>query len=129
MACEDFKALAKRTAADILRNKAFNMAKDPNYDGYQRRLASMVHTFFNKKTEGSVVTKLEIKSAIKSIPQNEQLAEELPKPIIKKFKKTKVYSAFKDIIWAADLADIQLISKFNKGFEFLFSVIDISLER
>ena len=65
------------------------------------------------------------KYAIKSIPQNEQLAEELHKPIITKFKKRKVCSAFKDNIWAADLADMQLISKFNKGFRFLLCVIDI----
>ena len=64
-------------------------------------------------------------SGIKSIPQNEQLAEELHKPIIRKFKKRKVYSAFKDNIWGADLGDMQLISKFNKGFRFLLCVIDI----
>ena len=45
-------------------------------------------------------------------------------PLSKNLKK-KVYSAFKDNIWAADLADIQLISKFNKGFRFLSRVIDI----
>ena len=54
-----------------------------------------------------------------------QLAEELHKPIIRKFKKRKVYSGFKDNIWGADLADMQLISKFNKGFRFLLCVIDI----
>ena len=59
------------------------------------------------------------------MPQNEQLAEELHKPIIKKFKKRKVYSSFKDNIWVTDLADMQLISKFNKGFRFLLCVIDI----
>ena len=58
-------------------------------------------------------------------PQNEQLAEELRKPIIRKFKRREVYSAFTDNIWAADLADMQLISKFNKGFRFLLCVIDI----
>ena len=52
--------------------------------------------------------------ANKSIPQNEQLAEELHKPIIRKFKRREVYSEFKDHIWAADLADMQLISQFNK---------------
>ena len=57
--------------------------------------------------------------------QNQQLAEELHKPIIKKFKKTKVYSAFKDNIWSADLADMQLISKLNKGSRFLLCFIDI----
>ena len=51
--------------------------------------------------------------------QDEQLAEELHKPIINKFQKRKVYSAFKDNIWGADLADMQLISKFNIGFIFI----------
>ena len=54
-----------------------------------------------------------------------QLAKELHKPIIRKFKKRKVYSGFRDNIWGADLADMQLISKFNKVFRFLLCVIDI----
>ena len=54
----------------------------------------MVYKFFDKKTKGSGVT----------APQNEQLAEELHKPIITKFKKRKVYSGLKDNIWGADLA-------------------------
>ena len=121
MAYGDFKDLKKRTAADkVLRDKAFNIAKNPKYDGYQRRLASLVYKFFDKKTKGNGVT-----LANKSIPQNEQLAEELHKPIIQKFNKRKVYATFKDNIWAADLADMQLISKFNKGFRFLLCVIDI----
>ena len=50
----NFKDLAKRTATDkFLRDKAFNIAKDPRYDGYQRGLASMVYKFFEKKTAGS----------------------------------------------------------------------------
>ena len=116
MAYGDFKELARRTAANkVLRDKAFNIAKNPKYDGYQRGLASMVYKSFDKKTSDS---------GIKSIPQNEQLAEELHKPIIRKFKKIKVHSSFKDNIWGADLADMQLISKFNKGFRFLLCVID-----
>ena len=92
MAYGDFKDLAKRTAADkVLKNKAFNIAKDPKYDGYQRGLAFMVYKFFDKKTKGSGVTTLANKSAIKSIPRNEQLADELHKPIIGKFKKRRVY--------------------------------------
>ena len=77
----------------------------------------MVYKFFDKKTKGSGV----------NIPLefNEQLAKELHKPIIRKFKKRKVYSGFKDNIWGADLADMQLISKFDKGFRFLLCVIDI----
>ena len=65
----DFKGLAKRAAADkVLRDKAFNIAKDLKCDGYQRGLASMVYKFFDKNTAGS---------GIKSMPQNEELAEEL----------------------------------------------------
>ena len=91
MAYRDFKDLAKRTAADkVLRNKTFNIAKDPKYDGYQRGLASIFYKFFNKNTPGS---------DIKSMAQNEKLDEELRKPIIRKFKKGKVYSTFKDNIW------------------------------
>ena len=121
MAHGDFKDLKRRTAADnVLRDKALNIAKNPKYDGYQRGLSSMVYKFLDKKTKGSGVT-----LANKSIPQNEQLAEELHKPIIRKFKRREVHSAFKDHIWAADLADMQLISKFNKGFRFLLCVIDI----
>ena len=71
MAYGDFKDLTERTAADkVLKNKAFNIAKDPKYDGYQRELASMVYKFFDKKTKGSGVTTLANKSTIKSIPQN-----------------------------------------------------------
>ena len=54
-----------------------------------------------------------------------KLAEELHKPIIRNFKKGTVYSEFKGNIWAAYLADMQLISKLNKGFRFLLCVIDI----
>ena len=61
----------------------------------------------------------------KNIPQNQQLAEEIHKPIIRKFKKRKVYSACKDNIWAADLADMQLVSGYNKRIRFLLCVLDI----
>ena len=120
MAYGDFKDLAKRTASDkVLRDKAFNIAKNPKYDGYQRGLASMVYKFFDKKsTSGSGVANNEIK-------QNLQLAEELHKPIIRNFTKRTVYSGFKDIIWGADLADMQSVRKFNKGTRFLLCVIDI----
>ena len=107
----DGKDLTKRTTANkVLRDKAFHIAKDPKYDGYQRGLASIVYNFFGKKLKVS---------SIKSVSQNQQLAEELHKPIIRKFKKRKVDSAFKDNIWDADLADMQLISKYNKKVRFL----------
>ena len=54
-----------------------------------------------------------------------QLAKELHKPMTKRFKKRKVYSGFRDNIWAADLADMQSISNFDKGFRFLLCVIDV----
>ena len=54
MAYGDFKDLARRTASDkILPDKAFNIVKNPKYDGYQRVLASMVYETFDKKTSGS----------------------------------------------------------------------------
>ena len=56
---------------------------------------------------------------------SEILAEELHKPIIKNFKRRKVYSSFKDNIWGVDLADMTLISKFNKGIKYLLCVIDL----
>ena len=56
---------------------------------------------------------------------NEKSAEELHKPINKKFWKKTIFSGLKDNIWGADLADIQLLSRFNKGSKFLLCVIDI----
>ena len=116
-AYSDSKDLTKRTVADkILKNRVFDIAKDPKYDGYQRGLASMVYKFFDSKVSGSG-TKLRL--------ENEQLANELHEPIIRKFEKRKVYSTFKDNIWGVDLADMQLLSKYNKGIRFLLCVIDI----
>ena len=56
---------------------------------------------------------------------DKELVEELHKPSIKKIKKRKVQSPFTDNIWGVDLADMQLISKFNKGICFLLCVFDI----
>ena len=82
----DSKDLTKRTTTGkFLRNKAFNIAKDLKYDGYQRVLNSMVYKLFDKKSKGSGVTTLANKSAIKPVSQNQQLAEELHKSIIRKF--------------------------------------------
>ena len=88
MAYGDFKNLKIRTQSDkVLKNKAFSIASNPKYDGYQRGLASMVYKFFEKKSKGAG-----IKNKIK---ENQQL----------------VYSSLKDDIWGVDLADMQLISK------------------
>ena len=72
----------------VLRDKAFKIVIDPKYDGYQRGLASMVYKFFDKKSSGSGITN----------EPNYQLADELHKPIIRKLKKRKVYSSFRDNI-------------------------------
>ena len=99
------------------------MAKDPKYDGYQRGLASMVYKFFDSKVASP--DKKSVGSGAKLTPQNEQLAEQLHKPIIRKFEKRKLHAAFKDNIWGVDLADMQLLSKYNKGIRFLLCAIDI----
>ena len=85
-AYSDSKDLTNRTIADKnLKNRAFDIAKDPKYDGYQRGLASMVYKFFDSKVSGS---------GAKLIPENEQLANELHKLIIRKFEKRKKKSIF-----------------------------------
>ena len=104
--------MIKRTQSDkVLRDKAFKIASNPKHDG----LDSMVCKFFDKNSKGR---------SIKSMP-NQQLADELHEPIIRKIKKRRVYLSFKDNIWGVDLADLQLISKYNKGIRFLLCVIDI----
>ena len=112
-----------------MRNKAFNIAKDLKYNRYQRGLTSKVYKFLDKKsasladkaTKGSGVTTLTNKSS----SQNQQLAEELHKPIIRKFKKEKCSQRLKIIFGGGDLADMQLISRYIKGIRFLLCVIDI----
>ena len=116
MAYGHFKDLERRTQSDkVLRDKGFKVASNPKYDGYQRGLASMVYKFFDKKSKGSGI----------SNEPDYQLAEELHKPIIKKSKKRKVYSSFRDNIWGIDLADMQSLSKYNKGIKYLLCGIDL----
>ena len=81
----------------------------------------------DKKSKGSGVTAEPSAKHVntKHAPQNQQLAEEFHKPIIKKFEKRKVHATFKDNIWGADLADMQLLSRYNKGVRFLLCAIDI----
>ena len=112
----EIERFSKRTQSDkVLRDKAFKIASDPKYDGHQRGLASMIYTFFDKKSSGSGI----INEA------DYQLSDELHKQIIRKFKKRKVYSSFKDNIWGVDLADMQSLSKFNKGIKYLLCAIDL----
>ena len=95
----DFKDLTRRTASvkKILRDKAFNFAKNPKYDECQRRLASMVYKSFDEKTSGGTVKNWHISN------------KELHKPDIKKSQKRKLQSRFIDNIWVDDLADMQFI--------------------
>ena len=99
MAYRDFKDLNRKTFADkLLRDKAFNIANDLKYDGYQRGLPSMVYKFLDKETSGSGIKNENI--------SNKELSEELHKPINRNFNKRKVHSPFIDNIWGADLADM-----------------------
>ena len=87
------KDLEKRTASDkVLRDKAFDTAINPKYDGYQRGLASMVYKSFDKTSAGSVVTTLANKSAFNNkIKQNLQLAEELQNQLLETLKKKSLF--------------------------------------
>ena len=115
MAYGKSKDLAKRTQSDkVLRDKAFKIASDPKYDGYQRGLASMLYKFFDKKCSGTGV----------ATEPKYQLANELHRQIIRKFNKRKVYSSFTDNIWGVDLADMQSLSKYNKRIKYLLCAID-----
>ena len=116
MAYGDFKDLTRRTASDkVLCDKAFNIAKNPKYDEYTSWLASTDYKFFDQKSSGGAII------------ANQQLAEELHRPVIKKGGKRKVHSSVKDNISGAYLADMQLISKYDK-FQCAICVIDIFSE-
>ena len=95
----------------VLRDKAFKVANDLKYDRYQRGLASMVYKFFEKKS--CVANEL-----------NYQIGNELHKQIIRKLKRRKFYSFFRDHIWGIDLADMQSLRKYNKGIKYLLCAID-----
>ena len=117
MAYGNFKDLTRKTASDkVLRDKAHNVAKNLKDHEYQRGIAAMVYRFFDRKISGSDNKNENI--------SNQEIAVELHTPIVKKYKKQKVYSSFIDNIQGADLADMQLIINFNKGIYFLLCVID-----
>ena len=97
MAYGESKDLARRSQSDkVLRDKAFKIASNLKYDSYQKGLASMVYKSFDKKSSGS---------GVNSLP-NYQLANRVHKQIIRKLKRRKVYSLFRDNIWGVDLADM-----------------------
>ena len=111
-AYSESKDLAKGTISDkIVKDRAYVIAISPGYDGYQRALASMVYQFFDKKTGLGVSVK-------------EQLAKELHKSVIEKFKRRKVYARFKDNIWEVNLAKMESMSSKNKNIKCLLCVMD-----
>ena len=102
--CANSKDLANRTVSDnISKDRAYEIALNPKYDEYQRRLASMVHKFFDRKI-GSV-TKANV---------NKVLAQELHKPVI--------------AVWPADLAVTRWLSFENRSVKYLLCVIDVFTE-
>ena len=111
------KDLAKRTqSGKVLRDKAFKIASYPEYNSFQKGLASMVYKFFDKNSSGSCVAAIE---------PNYQLANELHRQIIRRFKRRKIYSSFRENIWGVDLADMQSLSKYNKGIKYLLCAINL----
>ena len=86
MADGDIKDLDRTVGDKVLCDKVFNIAKNPKYDGYERGLDSMVYTFFDEKTTGGTIKN--------EIISNKELAEELHKPIIRKFNKEKYNHLF-----------------------------------
>ena len=123
----DHKDLINRTKSDkVLRDKAYNIASNPEHDGYQRGLVSMVHKFFDKKSTAGASSLEHIGSGVNTTKRSSSiLADELNKPVIKKFNKRKVYSQFKDNIWGVDLADMQPLSRKNKGIKYLLCTTDL----
>ena len=132
----DHKDLINRTKSDkVLRDKAYDIASNLEYDGYQGGLTSMVYKFFDKKSTaepsslermGSGFKKLKNTTKSSSLERSFSiLADELHKHIIKKLDKRKVYSQFKDNIWGVDLADMQSLSRKNKDIKYLLCVIDL----
>ena len=122
-----------------MRDKAYDIASNPEYDGYQRGLVSMVYKFFDKKSTAGPSSLERMGSGFKKLKNTTKstaepsalarnssiLADELHKPIIRKFNKRKVYSQFKDNIWGVDLADMQSLSRKKKGIKYLLCAIDL----
>ena len=98
-------------------DKVFGIANNPKYDRYQRGIAAMVHKFLDKKTSGGAIKNENMSS--------KELAEEIHKPIIKKFNKRKLHSFSINNIWVADIVYIQLISKSNKGIRFFLLLLRV----
>ena len=122
----DHKDLINRAKSDkVFGDKAYNIASNPEYDGYQRGLASMVYKFFGKKSTAGPSSLERMGSGINTTKPSSILDDELHKSVIKNFEKRKAYSQFKDNIWVVDLADMQSLSKKNKEIKYLLCAIDL----
>ena len=95
-----------------MKDRAYKIARNRGYEGYQRALANMTYTFFDKKTRSGVIV-------------SEELAEELHEVVTKKFKRRKFYARFKANIWAANLAEMESLSSKYKNVKSLLCVIDV----
>ena len=111
MVYRDFKDITRRTASyKISHNKAFNITKNPKYGGYQRDLASMLYKFFHKSS-----------SAMRAWSEALAMQNKFAGSCIKNenMSNKELHSPFISNIWGADLANMQLICKFNKKCRFL----------
>ena len=126
----EFNDWPRRTAADkVLCDNVLNIVKNAKYDGYQCRFINVFYHWFIYVLIKNILLCVQINLLvanlkIKMIPK-QQLAKELHKPNFRKSEKQKVYLSFKGNMSGADLANMKLISKFNRGFRFLLCVIDV----
>ena len=102
-----------------MKETAYLISRNPKFNGYQRALAGMVYKFFDKKIgSGAIAT------SKAGVSVNEQLSEELHKPVTEKFKTTKVYTRLKDNIWSADLPETVSLSFKNRNVKKLLCLTD-----
>ena len=92
--------------------KAYELAGNPKYDEYKKRLTCIVYKFFDKRI-------------ISGVNVNDVLVQELHKPLIKKIKRGEFYARFKDNIWAVDLTEMRSLFFFHWSVKYLFCVIDV----
>ena len=103
-----------------MKDRAYEISINPKYNGCQRDLVTMVDKFFDKKLGSAPIA-----TSKAGVCVNEQVAQELNKPVIKKFKRRRVYARFKDDIWAEDLADMGSLSSENRAVKYLLCAIDV----